>query len=55
MFGKEHSEETRKRMNASRTGEANHFYGKEHSEESRAKMSASQAAIRAAKKAANPN
>lgn len=38
-LGIELSEETRKRMSESHTGEKNHFYGKTHSEESKLKMS----------------
>ena len=38
-FGVEMSEETRKKMSESRTGEGNSFYGKKHTEESKEKMS----------------
>lgn len=37
-LGVEMSEETRKKMSESRTGEKNHFYGKTHSKESKLKM-----------------
>ena len=42
MYGKKHSEETRKKMSehhADVSGENNPFYGKKHSEETRKKMS----------------
>ena len=39
IFGKHHSEETKKKMSETRKGEKHPFYGKHHSEESRRKMS----------------
>ena len=45
MFGKKHSEETKKKMSASKkglqSGEKNPMFGKHHSEETKKKMSAS--------------
>ena len=41
MFGKHHSEETKKKMSESRTGEKNPNFGKHFSEETRKKMSES--------------
>ena len=39
MVGKHHSEETKRKMSESRSGEKHPMYGKKHSEESRRKMS----------------
>jgi hypothetical protein len=39
MYGKHHSEETKKKMSASLKGEKHPFYGKHHSEETKKKMS----------------
>ena len=41
LFGKHHSEESRKKMSESKKGENNQMFGKHHSEESRKKMSES--------------
>jgi hypothetical protein len=40
MYGKKHSEESKAKMSAIKTGELHPFYGKKHSEETKAKMSA---------------
>jgi len=37
-LGKNHSQETCKRMSESKSGDKNHFYGKTHSEETKEKM-----------------
>jgi len=39
LYGKTHSEETRKKVSEALQGEKNHFYGQTHSEETRRKIS----------------
>lgn len=39
MYGKRHSEETKKKISNSLKGDKNHFYGKNHSEETKNKIS----------------
>jgi|11BtaG_2_1085332.scaffolds.fasta_scaffold02929_3 group I intron endonuclease len=41
LTGKKHSNESKRKMSLSRTGEKNHFYGKRHSKDSLIKMSES--------------
>jgi hypothetical protein len=50
MFGKKHTEETKKKMSANRTGEKAHMFGKKHSEETKRKMSESARKDRAKRK-----
>ena len=39
MFGKHHSEETRRKISESMSGESNPFYGRQHSDETKQKIS----------------
>ena len=39
MFGKKHSEETRRKLSEAKTGENHYMYGKKHSEKTRKKIS----------------
>lgn len=41
MYGKKHTEESKRKMSESRKGDLNHFYGKTHTEETKRKISES--------------
>ena len=42
LYGKHHSDETKKKMSEAQIGEKNHYFGKKHSDETREKMRKSQ-------------
>ena len=50
MYGKQHTEETKKKISESLSGENNSFFGKQHTENAKKKMSES-----AKKRKTNPN